>query len=922
MKRALLVLLAAPAVAAPEPADLARLEGELAAIPAANRPEANARALALAEKLLAAQVKAGGEDRREVIATLLRLADLYDWTEAQDRGHDARARAARIALKVAPTDNNLLTTIGTGCQFNGDLVCADAIFTRLVANVAHEPYLLATNLEQLARVVVSRGDLDRGLALWQREVDELRKQPGAPNLPRALLAVGSVQFQRRDVAAAEATLREGLALADAGVPDYWRGMLAQSLGELLDLSGSRDEARVLRDVALRDYEEAGAVPPTMYVELAQDALARGDFDEANAFAERAHKRGDLVDGDLLLASVALARGDRDRAEVELRAALDANPTVEVLRRLADLYLDLGETARAESLIATAHDAAAPAIAQRNPFALAILRTWSRTAEARNRTADALARYRETFAVSEALLRAVHLGVQEQRLLALLAELDDEHDQVWTLAAAHPHDSAVVELALAEALLRKGRALDELVAAARTARGGGGAALAHLVSLRREYASLVLSGKQADATQLAQLNSQIARVSRAVPGAAADLPGPDRIVAAVRARLGARERLVEIVSYRPFAFANAADRPSRPAHYLAFVVGPRTLTVANLGTVDAIDGLVHDLREQIAHRDRPADAPPLVAAQRALYDAVLGPLELDGVTSVTLALEGGLQVVPFEALRDATGELIERYAFRYVTSGRDLLATPGAAAADTRIVADPAFATTPIRLGDVTLAPPEPLPYTHAEANDIAKLFPGVHKLTGAAATADAVLAGPTPRILHVATHGVFLDDLEPVARGTRGVAVVSTDEPLGAPVVPNPMLRSALLLAGSDDVVTAYRLADARLDGTELVVLSACETGLGERRRNQGVFGLRRALLIAGAETVVSSLWRVSDASTRELMVAYYRRLLAGDGRIAALRTAALAIRCQHPHPFYWAGFVAVGAATPLRSAGATVGGR
>lgn len=113
-------------------------------------------------------------------------------------------------------------------------------------------------------------------------------------------------------------------------------------------------------------------------------------------------------------------------------------------------------------------------------------------------------------------------------------------------------------------------------------------------------------------------------------------------------------------------------------------------------------------------------------------------------------------------------------------------------------------------------------------------------------------------------------------------------------------------------MVTALELAGLNLWGTELVVLSACDTGRGEVKRGQGVYGLRRALVVAGAETLVVSLWRVDDETTRIMMESYYRNLLAGQGRAAALKEAMRSLRAQHPHPYYWAPFIAIGRDAPL----------
>jgi CHAT domain-containing protein len=118
--------------------------------------------------------------------------------------------------------------------------------------------------------------------------------------------------------------------------------------------------------------------------------------------------------------------------------------------------------------------------------------------------------------------------------------------------------------------------------------------------------------------------------------------------------------------------------------------------------------------------------------------------------------------------------------------------------------------------------------------------------------------------------------------------------------------------------VTALELAGLNLWGTQLVVLSACDTGRGDVKRGQGVYGLRRAFVVAGAETVVMSLWKVDDETTRKLMEAYYTHLLAGQGRATALSEAMRWLRATKPHPHYWAPFIVLGRDAPLRELGPT----
>jgi CHAT domain-containing protein len=101
--------------------------------------------------------------------------------------------------------------------------------------------------------------------------------------------------------------------------------------------------------------------------------------------------------------------------------------------------------------------------------------------------------------------------------------------------------------------------------------------------------------------------------------------------------------------------------------------------------------------------------------------------------------------------------------------------------------------------------------------------------------------------------------------------------------------------------------------GPQLVVLSACDTGRGDVHLGQGVYGLRHAFIVAGAETVVMSLWKVNDETTCALMEAYYTHLLVGQGRATALREAMRWLRATKPHPHDWAPFIALGQDSPLR---------
>ncbi len=115
-----------------------------------------------------------------------------------------------------------------------------------------------------------------------------------------------------------------------------------------------------------------------------------------------------------------------------------------------------------------------------------------------------------------------------------------------------------------------------------------------------------------------------------------------------------------------------------------------------------------------------------------------------------------------------------------------------------------------------------------------------------------------------------------------------------------------------DGLLTAEDVTGMDLLDTELVVLSACNTGLGEIRTGEGVFGLRRAFVLAGAKTLIMSLWKVPDEETRDLMEDFYRRILAGEPRAEALRNAQLTVKARCPHPYFWGAFICQGNPGPL----------
>jgi CHAT domain-containing protein len=213
-----------------------------------------------------------------------------------------------------------------------------------------------------------------------------------------------------------------------------------------------------------------------------------------------------------------------------------------------------------------------------------------------------------------------------------------------------------------------------------------------------------------------------------------------------------------------------------------------------------------------------------------------------------------------------------------------------------------------------------LPGTKTEINTIEEILKPLHlnvtKLMATDATEEKIKAIRAPKILHIATHGFFLAEADNSdsddARSITGVSDKTLAE--------NPLLRSGLLLAGAgktisgekqamaeDGILTAYEAMNLDLQKTELVVMSACETGLGQIRSGEGVYGLQRAFRAAGAQSILMSLWKVDDQATQELMGKFYSSWLKAGEKQHSFHEAQLSLREKFNHPYYWGAFVMVG---------------
>ena len=352
--------------------------------------------------------------------------------------------------------------------------------------------------------------------------------------------------------------------------------------------------------------------------------------------------------------------------------------------------------------------------------------------------------------------------------------------------------------------------------------------------------------------------------------------------------------------------------------------------------------------------------------RDLYQRVFQPLRetIGEATAIYLAPDGELNRIAFETLVDEEGRyLVESYRFAYPTTGRDLLREPDTSGKGTVVFADPDYDLEPGERRELVaqleferedagggavsrdsrgLGRWKPLPGTRQEGESIGQELEGteyrpVTLKMGRFALEEELKAVSSPRILVLSTHGFTLPDerredtewrreqaqaalmMEPSRENAaaRGLALLRGTE--------NPMLRSGFVLAGAnrlgqeegqgleDGWVTAQEVAMLDLRGTELVVASACDSGLGRVEAGEGVHGLRRAFLHAGAQSVLISLYKVPDAETQRLIGRFFGRLKEGRGKLESLRETQLEIIRQRQedhgaaHPFFWGSFVLVG---------------
>ncbi|HYP89685.1 MAG TPA: CHAT domain-containing protein, partial [Polyangiaceae bacterium] len=494
----------------------------------------------------------------------------------------------------------------------------------------------------------------------------------------------------------------------------------------------------------------------------------------------------------------------------------------------------------------------------------------------------------------------------------------------------------VRLALTTLLRRKGRALDASADTARAFRYLKTPEQRQLLErqqrLRGLMAGLVLRGnKDLDAVAAAEavkkLEAEEEEVTKQLVQSSEQYRALTQpvTIASVQQQLPGDTALIEYASF----IRRDPKNLSRPLdkRYYAYVLRhdgePRAFDLGDAAPIaKAADALRSAIRER---RDA-------TAAAQVLDKLVLQPLraQLGSAVRLLVSPDDDLNLVPFAALKDQRGKyLLEQYEVDYLTSGRDLLhlAALQNARSGPVVLGNPDFeaganasaapAAAGQRSGDLARARFSPLPGTEQEIRAIQKLLSDSRLFTGGGASKSVLQGLQAPLVLHVATHGFFLDAQHASSNNSRGLELDlgDSDLPEKPPTPENPLIRSGIALSGANDknsvngILTALEASNIDLDGTRLVVLSACETGLGQVEMGDGVYGLRRALLVAGSQTQVMSLWKVDDNATRDLMIGFYDELREGHGRGESLRQVQLKMLASkdYSHPYFWAAFIPSG---------------
>jgi len=495
--------------------------------------------------------------------------------------------------------------------------------------------------------------------------------------------------------------------------------------------------------------------------------------------------------------------------------------------------------------------------------------------------------------------------------------------------------------------------------------------------RKELASLTLSGPTSETpeefrkkvsrleNELYDLQAELGRVSKIYQMTSREIE-----VDNVFENLETDDVLVDFIAYNDNGMKiMAVVAQSDPEScFVWWECQNNRIEIVPLGDLENVTKVVSIYRETI--QDEDAEEEELEETAHSVYESIWQPLEsfIGDKKSIYIVPDSVLHLLPFDAVTDEDGRyLLESKDIKVLSSSRDLVvASLPDADGDFIILAGPDYdlEDTNIRSKKIAIQGKrsavgkgmrvashglrslsfDPLDGAELEGKNIKKVSDAFEKLEGAENEGISIKAAAQkgnrnatiyikrfaeeqelrnvtepPKILHLATHGFFLQAEERLKK--RLLSLNRGGIMLTPPPGDNPLLRAGLAFAGinsnapylgeidtdNDGVLTAMEVLALPLSGTQLVVLSACETGVGEIHAGEGVYGLRRAFQEAGVKSVVNSLWPVSDEGTRLLMTLFYENMFKGIPAREALKQAQLAmLDTEWNHPYYWGAFVLV----------------
>ncbi len=940
------------------------------------------RSLAILEKVL-------GNEHRDVANILNSLALMYDAQGKYPQAEPLYLRSLAIYEKLLgrqhPSVANSLNNLAALYQAQGKYQQAEPLYQRALSiyekALGKEHPDIALSLSNLAALYQAQGKYQQAEPLFKRSIAIREKVLGKehPDVSTSLNNLAGLYQEQGKYQQAEPLFQRALALREK-VLDKEHPSVATSLNNLAALyrlQGNYQQAEPLfqRSLAIREKvlgNEHLSVAQSLnnlaglYQDQEKYQQAEPLFQRSLAIREKVlgNEHPSVATGLNNLALLYRDEGKYQQAEPLFQRALvilekllgKEHPLVaSSLNNLAGLYQDQGKFQQAEPLYQRSLAIYEKLLSKEHPdIALSLnnLATFYLAQDDSNRATDFLRRGLEVEQRNLNLIFAVGSEQRKQRYVKTFSGTTDISVSL-SLQKAGKNPTAA-SLALTTVLRRKGLVLDAVADSIQILRSQLESnpetkkLFAQWLQVQQQLSSLVFSESEKQTanskTQLEQLEAKKAQLEAAISTKSAEFRTQTQPVelAAIQAKIPKDAALIEIVQYKPYnAKAKTYAQKWGKARYVAAVLRSQGEPKwVELGEAAVIDQLAVNFRAELATKR------PFKENARKLYQQVMEQIRplLGNARHILISPDGQLTVIPFEALRDEKNQfLIQNYAFSYLTSGRDLLrfqsgvnkaSAPVVLADidyDNQVQAVAVAKTTGVRgeqnlrSGDLAQLAFDPLNATKDEAAAIKKVLPNAKVLLGQDASETAVKQLQNPSILHLATHGFFITDIEQNLNASREIQL--TPPPQNIVQIENPLLRSGLALAGfnqrkkvpagSDDgVLTALEVAGLDLRSTELVVLSACDTGSGDVKVGDGVYGLRRALVIAGSQTQILSLWQVDDAATKDLMVKYYQNLKAGQGRHEALRSAQLELlnSSNYQHPMYWAAFVPSGNWTPLSS--------